>query len=381
LFNYKLSNDNFYLNKIDGYLYNLIQLKQEYNNLKIKLNNKYSLNVNLRVNMLKRTNDSYKIENVHQLLYINSNRYINIIQLNKTFIQPICLNIEQISCNNLFQINRNFLQIDKRFYTDKISTINLTTEKDKLFIIIDYFNLNLQQQPGVSLFNQSISKYLKSSNENQFKLVFLKAINLSKTSIYLSTIRNLQTNSEVLGLSYDFVKIDENSIQCTFNLVITDIFLLESNQLYAFDFKLNSTDDLIFDSFYMLRQNESLKQINIQEFFQFNENDIQNGQVIFDLDQIYYKSSASNIIEYESNTDNFFLIDRIVNENERSIKEYFTIGETLSDSSLLYLNNKKTLNLDRELLGSTLKFIIKKFYVAKSTLKINQVITFEVNFY
>jgi hypothetical protein len=314
-------------------------------------------------------------------LYINSNRYINIIQLNKTYLQTICLNIEQISCNNLFQMNRNFLQIDKRFYTDKISSINLTTEKDQLFINIDYyFSLNTQQ-PGVSLFNQSISKYLKSSNENQFKLVFLKANKLAKTLIYVSTIRNLQTNSEVLGLSYDFVKIDENSIQYTFNLVITDIFLLESNQLYAFDFKLNSTDDLIFDTFYILRVNESLKQINIQEFLQFNENDIQNGQVIFDLDQIYYKSSASNILEYESNTDNFFfLIDRIVNENERSIKEYFTIGETLSDSSLLYLNNKKTLNLDRELLGSTLKFIIKKFYVAKNTLKINQVITFEVKF-
>ena len=381
-FNFQLSSDNFYLNKIDGNLYNLIVLSEKYfYDLKIILNNKYSLNVNIKLNGLKQTNSSYKIENVDQLLYINSNRYINIIQLNKTFLQPICLNIEQITCNNLFQTNRNFLQIDKRFYTDKISTLNLMLDNDRLFITVEFLNVNIQE-PGISLFNQSISKYLKSPNENQFKLIFKKNSNLIKTSIYLSTIRNFQTNSEVLGLSYDFIKLDEDNNQCIYNLIITDIFLLESNQIYAFDFKQNSTDDLIFDTFYILRVNESLKQIYIEEFLQYYENDIQNGQVVFDLDQIYYKSLASNIIEYESNAENFFLIDRIVNDNDINIKEFFTIGETPSDSSLVYLNNRKTLNLDRELLGSTLKFIIKKFYVVKNTLKINQVITFEViNFF
>ena len=377
LFDFQVMNRDFYLNLIDGNLYNLFELNEKYYSLKIVLNQKYSLHVNISLNSVKQNNDIYKVENVDQLVYVNSNRYINIIPLNSINFKPICLNVEQISCNNLFQINRNFLQIDKKFYTDKISNLNLQIDNEKLFISVDFTDID-GNKFSANLFNRTIQ-----STENNFKLVFTKnRVKNRIISIYVSSIINLQTNSEVLGLSFDFIKIKENDLQCVYNLTIPDIFQFETNQIYAFNFKINSTvDDFAFDTFYIFRSNETIKQIEIQEFLQFYENDIQNGQVVLDLDQIILKSSTFGLLDYESNKDEYlFLIDKITNDDHLNLKEYFTIGETSSDSSLLYLNNKKTLNLDRELFGSILKFLIKKFYVSKLTSKIYQVITFEVSF-
>lgn len=409
-------NNYFYLNPINGYLYNLVNsnininstvLYVNLNNNKLKLNIKF-FNQNFNIN------DSFKVSNIDTLINLNSNQYLNVFNINTQKYQInkiICLNMDQISCSNLFYIisspfnaNTSFFYINKNYYLStnmnimniviNFVSIDNTYRNVNMFVSTDQANSNqllINFMSDVYLINKTVNYVTASSGNNQFKLMFSVPIKYSKMNpkFYISNIRNLQVNSEVIGLAYNFNQIDEqidNSNQytlVTYLFKLDDVYLLEPNQIYSFDIKINTSaikyDDILVDTFYVIRFTSSINEYAIKDYQQFYENQVNNGQVLVNLDDVYSKYASNPSLNVNSSIDIYYLIDDIVSIDEelKNFKQYFTLGLTQFDNSLVYLNNK--LNLDRELFGSQLNFFIKKFFIAKNSQKILQIVSFEVS--
>jgi hypothetical protein len=400
------NNSLFYLDKVNGNVYaasledifasklnayeievylkhsSLVQSKAVIKFVKIKQTKEFNSSIVIKINEDAETG---------RILWTNLMKLNLSIQLNESSkIELNCFDLEQFVCNSLFKLNpkSDYLMVSKSYAVDYLFKANLNTIKQfkvRLQLAITSsqmsrieFDVNVdldfigELYKPTRIFEHSTSTVqLLNSTERNVKFFLLD----KRDGLDLSLVRvkNLITNSKVIGLSYNLALSDRKE----YFLEVQDS--LEQNQLYSFDFelKLNENgDQVIRSSYFMIRlssldfKTSSLK--SIRKYLSFTSiKSVRANLTQLELEN--YKFTNENYL-----VQKIYLIDRIEANSRANVNliDCFRLdADQLTFKSDL---TKKNSSFNYDMFGTSFNVRVYKFLVDKISLKIFKIVSFEI---